>query len=113
MKTGRPAAPIALSEADKAELLRRVNLRKGPQDACTRAKIILACSEGKSGNSIALRLGVSKDVVSRWRLRFSKWGLPGLNDEQRSGRPRMITSGTGQPRCSLRWMSPLGKSLGG
>lgn len=91
MKTGRPATPIALSEADKAELLRRVNLRKGPQDACTRAKIILACSEGESGNSIALRLGVSKDVVSRWRLRFSKWGLSGLNDEQRSGRPRTIT----------------------
>ncbi len=46
---------------------------------------------GESGNDISRRLGVSKDVVSRWRLRFSKWGLLGLNDEQRSGRPRTIT----------------------
>ncbi|MBX6543725.1 IS630-like element ISPsy1 family transposase, partial [Pseudomonas syringae pv. tomato] len=32
-----------------------------------------------------------KDVVSRWRTRFSKWGLVGLNDEHRSGRPRTIS----------------------
>lgn len=87
----RPATVIALSEADKAELLRRVNQRKGAQDASLRAEIILACADGESGNSIAQRLGVSKDVVSRWRVRFSKWGLPGLNDEPRSGRPRTIT----------------------
>ncbi|MBX6470152.1 IS630-like element ISPsy1 family transposase, partial [Pseudomonas syringae group genomosp. 3] len=31
------------------------------------------------------------DVVSRWRTRFSKWGLVGLNDEHRSGRPRTIS----------------------
>ncbi|EGH19462.1 ISPsy1 transposase, partial [Pseudomonas savastanoi pv. glycinea str. race 4] len=34
----------------------------------------------------AHRLNVSKDVVSRWRTRFSKWGLVGLNDEHRLGR---------------------------
>ncbi|MBX6594385.1 IS630-like element ISPsy1 family transposase, partial [Pseudomonas syringae group genomosp. 3] len=28
---------------------------------------------------------------SRWRTRFSKWGLVGLNDEHRSGRPRTIS----------------------
>ncbi|MBX6464618.1 IS630-like element ISPsy1 family transposase, partial [Pseudomonas syringae group genomosp. 3] len=27
----------------------------------------------------------------RWRTRFSKWGLVGLNDEHRSGRPRTIS----------------------
>ncbi|WGQ03905.1 IS630 family transposase, partial (plasmid) [Pseudomonas amygdali pv. aesculi] len=88
---GRPATVIVLSEAEKAELLRRVKQRKGAQDACVRAEIILACAEGESGNSIAQRLNVSKDVVSRWRTRFSKWGLIGLNDEHRSGRPRTIS----------------------
>lgn len=87
----RPATVIALSEADTAALLRRVNQRKGAQDASLRAEIILACTDGESGNSIAQRLGVSKDVISRWRVRFSKWGLPGLNDEPRSERPRTIT----------------------
>jgi len=56
-----------------------------------RAEIILACAAGETGNDIAQRLGTSKDVVSRWRQRFSKWGLLGLNDEPRSGRPRTIT----------------------
>ncbi|PPS33152.1 IS630 family transposase, partial [Pseudomonas amygdali pv. morsprunorum] len=64
---GRPATVIILSEPEKAELLRRVKQRKGAQDACVRAGIILACAEGESGNSIAQRLNVSKDVVSRWR----------------------------------------------
>lgn len=63
---------MALSEADNAVLLCRVNQRKGAQDASLRAEIILACADGESGNSIAQRLGVSKVVASRWRIRFSK-----------------------------------------
>lgn len=50
----RPRTVIFLSEADKAELLRRVKQRKGAQDACVRAEIILAFAEGESGNSISL-----------------------------------------------------------
>ncbi len=46
---GRPATVIVLSEAEKAELIRRVKQRKGAQDACVRAQIILACAEGESG----------------------------------------------------------------
>ncbi len=49
MKTGRPAAPIALSEADRAELLRRVSLRKGPQDACVRHHLLKVESEVRDG----------------------------------------------------------------
>ncbi|KPZ13466.1 hypothetical protein ALO40_04566 [Pseudomonas syringae pv. viburni] len=37
---GRPATVIVLSEAEKAEPLRRVKQRKGAQDACVRAEII-------------------------------------------------------------------------
>lgn len=62
---GRPATVIILSEPEKAELLRRVKQRKGAQDACVRAEIILARAEGE--------------------------GLIGLNDEHRSGRPRTIS----------------------
>lgn len=56
----RPATVITLSETEHAELLRRVKLRKGAQDACLRAEIILACAAGESGNDIAKRLGTSK-----------------------------------------------------
>ena len=76
---GRPATVITLSETEKSELLRRIKLRKGAQDARLRAETILGCAAGESGNDIAQRLGTSKDVVSRWRQRFSKLGLLGLN----------------------------------
>ena len=63
-----PSQANVASEAEKAELLRRVKQRKDAQDACVRAEIILTCAEGESGNAIAQRLGVSKGLVSRWRL---------------------------------------------
>jgi transposase len=74
---GRPATVITLSEAEKFELVRRFKLRRGPQDARLRAQIILTRAAGESGNDIAQRLGTSKDVVSRWRQRFSKLGAAG------------------------------------
>jgi hypothetical protein len=86
----RPATVITLSETEHVELLRRVKLREGAQDAYLHAAIILACAADESGNNIAKRLGTSKDVVSCWRQRFAKLGLVGLNDEPRSGRPRTI-----------------------
>lgn len=91
MRTGRPATPIALSEAERTELLRRVSKRKGPSDMRVRAEIILACACGESGAAIARRLGIGVHTVSRWRVRFAQWRLDGLNDEYRSGRPRSIS----------------------
>lgn len=91
MKTGRPAAPIELSDEEHIELLRRSRQRKGPAESRIRAEIILACAAGESGTSIARRLGIGVHTVSRWRVRFSRLRLDGLNDEHRSGRPRSIT----------------------
>ncbi|MCM2319782.1 MAG: IS630 family transposase [Pseudomonas sp.] len=91
MKTGRPATPITLSESERAELLRRISKRKGPADSRIRAEIILGCAQGESGTAIARRLGIGVHTVSRWRLRFARLGLDGLNDEPRSGRPRSIS----------------------
>ena len=53
---GRPAIVITLSETEKLELVRRIMLRKGLQDARLRSEIILACAAGESGNVIAQRL---------------------------------------------------------
>ena len=91
MKTGRPAAPIELSDEERSELLRRSRQRKGSAESRIRAEIILACASGESGTSIANRFGIGVHTVSRWRVRFSRLRLDGLNDEQRSGRPRSIT----------------------
>lgn len=91
MKTGRPAVRIELTEQEHAELTRRRARHKGPADMQLRAEIILSCARGESGSSIARRLGITAQTVSRWRLRFARLGLQGLNDEPRSGRPRSIS----------------------
>jgi transposase len=50
-----------------------------------RARIILAAAEGQCTNSIAMKLGVRPATVSKWRTRFSKQGLDGLQDAPRPG----------------------------
>ena len=52
-----------------------------------RARVILACLEGKEIHQVARELGVSIPTVTKWRRRFSLWGLRGLWDQPRSGKP--------------------------
>jgi transposase len=51
-----------------------------------RAKIILCSAEGKTTHQIAKELGTRPSRVSKWRKRFGKLRVRGLEDEQRSGR---------------------------
>jgi len=52
-----------------------------------RARVVLACLEGKEIQQVARELGVSIPTVTKWRRRFSLWGLRGLWDQPRSGKP--------------------------
>ncbi len=52
-----------------------------------RARIILACLEGKEIQQVAQELGTSIPTVSKWRMRFSQHGLKGLRDRPRPGKP--------------------------
>jgi len=45
-----------------------------------RARIILACLEGKEIQQVAGELGASVPTVSKWRRRFAQRGLDGLAD---------------------------------
>ena len=42
--------------------------------------------EGKEIKQVAQELGVSIPAVTKWRVRFSLFGIRGLNDQQRSGK---------------------------
>ena len=55
--------------------------------AVERAKIILACLEGKKFQRVARELGISIPTVAKWRGRFSLWGLRGLRDQLQPGKP--------------------------
>ncbi len=56
----------------------------------TRARIVLACAEGKRNRDVAATLGLSEATVGKWRRRFVADRLDGLHDEPRSGAPRTI-----------------------
>ncbi len=55
-----------------------------------RARIVLLAAEGLSNTAIAERVGVSRPTVIGWRDRYQAKGIVGLDDEDRSGRPRLI-----------------------
>jgi transposase len=57
-----------------------------------RAKIILSSADGRSGNEICARVGVSRPMVTRWLDRYEAEGLTALlGDRPRSGRPPTVT----------------------
>src|ERR1022692_3612510 len=83
----RHAPPLECSIEDKASLVALVRSRTAEARAVERARIILACLEGKEIQQVARELRVSVPSVSKWRQRFSLWGLRGLRDKSRPGKP--------------------------
>ena len=55
-----------------------------------RARIVLLASEGVSNTAIAERVGTTRTTVVGWRTRYAEDGIAGLDDEARSGRPRLV-----------------------
>lgn len=51
---------------------------------------MLAVAEGSGTTAVARQLGVSRPTVIKWRDRFAAHGLAGLQDEERSGRPKSV-----------------------
>src|SRR5215472_14301894 len=99
---GPSAAPIVLSEDERAELLRRA---RGPgRWRADRARIILACAGGMSNAAAAQALGVAVRSVSKWRRQFAAQRLAGLEDAAPVGRRKAELVLTGAERAQLaRW----------
>ena len=81
---------IALSAEERRILTGRARKYTLPYFNVVRAKMILLAAEGLGNDAIAARLDVGRDVVSQWRRRFFEQRLPGLEELQRSGRPRVF-----------------------
>ena len=77
---------IELTKWERAELEARVKEYTSPYRDVMRAKIVLLASEGLGNDSIAARLSMPRQIVSKWRKRFCLARLPGLEDEPRGGR---------------------------
>jgi transposase len=87
----RVPTALRLSAAERADLEGWARRRKTAQALALRARIVLQAAAGSSNTAIAAALGVSKHTVGKWRERFAKDRLEGLQDQPRSGAPRTVT----------------------
>jgi len=85
---GRPKKPLILTEEERELLLGYTRRGKTSQQLALRARIVLACAEGKDNQDVARELGLCDATVCKWRARFVSKRLDGLLDEPRPGAPR-------------------------
>ena len=90
----RPAAVIRLSPEEQRALQQCVRSGTTEQRLVERARVILLASEGQSTEQIAQALHTRPARVSKWRQRFAKHRLAGLEDSARSGKPRQYGEAT-------------------
>jgi transposase len=86
----RKASTINLTEDERDFLQRLVRRRKVALADAQRAEIILRSADGLNNCRIARVVGVTRETVRKWRGRFVRHRLDGLDDEPRCGTPRKI-----------------------
>lgn len=69
------------------ELERRVRARTVEARVAQRARLVLLAGQGESNRAIGETIGMHYNQVGVWRRRYAEYGLAGLDDDQRSGRP--------------------------
>lgn len=87
---GRPKAELILSTGEREQLQSWARRRKTAQALALRSRIILECARGTDNKRVAARLGITQQMVSKWRRRFVAMRLDGLLDTPRTGKPRTI-----------------------
>jgi transposase len=90
MRTGRPRTLLMLTADERQRLDSLAHRSRSAPHVARRARIILACAEGRATTSVAKRLHVSATTVCKWRSRFVSDRIDGLFDEPRPGTPRQI-----------------------
>jgi transposase len=78
---------ILLSAKERIELERISRKYTSPYYFVVRAKIALMAAAGLDNKTIAERLSLPRQIVSKWRKRFFEDRLDGLEDKPRIGRP--------------------------
>src|ERR1700734_518898 len=80
---------LKLRRGDRAQL--DAILRSGTVEAriAQRARIIVLAADGWSNRNIACTVGMHYNQVGIWRKRYREFGLAGLGDEERPGRPHV------------------------
>lgn len=80
------ATEIHLTEEEQSALKSWINKGTTEQRMVERARIVLEAATGKTTKEVAQILQTRSATVSKWRLRFSRDRLVGLQDAPRSGK---------------------------
>jgi transposase len=83
----KQAPPLNASAEVKTKLIAIGKSQTEEARMVHRARIILACLQGKEIQQVARELHASIPTVSKWRRRFARQGLEGLRDRPRPGKP--------------------------
>ncbi len=84
------ARKIEVSNEDREALLKWKRSPTTAQKLIRRANIILAAAEGLNNRAISERGLGSEQTVCLWRKRYAEYGIEGLQDQPKAGRPRTI-----------------------
>jgi transposase len=79
--------PLVLRSGDREELECRVRCATVQARAAERARLVLMAADGASNVEIGAVIGMHYNQVAVWRRRYGEFGLVGLDDGDRSGRP--------------------------
>jgi transposase len=79
--------PLQVIDEERAELERRVRSNTVQARVAQRARIVLLAAEGCSNRHIGALVDMHYNQVGMWRARFAEFGLAGLEDGERPGRP--------------------------
>ena len=90
----RTPPEIVLDQVQRKQLETLIRASSTSQAEVLRARIILPAALGWPNEEIAAELQTSKQTVCKWRRRFARLGLAGLQDDARLGRPAQVASDT-------------------
>lgn len=91
MPLGRPIPMLSLSREERETLQSWARRPTSAQALAQRARVVLACAQGKTNTTVAREMNLAKPTVGKWRSRFVARRLDGLLDEPRPGAPRRIS----------------------
>ena len=81
--------PLLLREGDGPHLEAIVRSGTVEARAAQRARLVLLAADGWSNRDIGEAIGMHYNQVAIWRKRYGEFGIAGLEDGERSGRPHV------------------------
>lgn len=103
---------ITLDQVQREQLEALTRASSASQAEVLRARIILLAALNRTNEEIADALQTTEQTVCKWRRRFARHGLAGLQDAARAGRPARVTDSalntvltkvTQPPKGRARW----------